>query len=139
MISRQPSENRPLIVVVEDHPLVAKFYNLALERTGGFRVEITEDAQRVCDLVDSGEASLLLLDVSLRETFWEGRLIDGIELSRMMKNRATRWLPILLATAHAMAGDREKILRESGADVCLEKPIYDTESLVKTIRELLDF
>jgi len=127
----------PLILVVEDHPLVAKFYRIALERTGGFRVEITEDAQRACSLVDSGEAALVVLDVSLRDTFWEGRPIDGIELSRMLRSRSARRLPILLATAHAMAGDRERILSESGADACLEKPIYDAGLLVSTVKNLL--
>jgi two-component system cell cycle response regulator DivK len=127
----------PLIVVVEDHALVAKFYRMALERIGGFRVEITEDAQRVCSLVDTGEAALILLDVSLRDTYWEGRPLNGIELSRILKQRTTRPMPILLATAHAMAGDRDRILRESGADDCLEKPIYDANMLVATVKALI--
>lgn len=127
----------PLIVVVEDHPLVAKFYRMALERTGGYRVEITEDALRVLALAESGEAALVVLDVSLRDTYWEGRPLDGIELSQILKQRRGTRLPILLATAHAMAGDRERILRESGADGCLEKPIYDANHLVDAVKRLL--
>lgn len=132
-----PEQSRPLIVVVEDHPLVAKFYRLALERHGGFRVEITEDAARVLTLAESGAAAVFVLDVSLRDTHWEGRPIDGLELSRLLKVRTGGRAPILLATAHAMAGDQERILRESGADLCLEKPIYDAGLLVRTIQELL--
>lgn len=128
----------PLIVVVEDHPLVAKFYRMALERTGGYRVEITEDATRVMELSDAGQAALVLLDVSLRDTFWEGQPLDGIELSRMLKRRTAGRIPVLLATAHAMAGDRERILMESGADGCLEKPIYDASLLVQTVQALLE-
>jgi CheY-like chemotaxis protein len=132
-----PSPQAPLIIVVEDHPLVAKFYRMALERIGGFRVEITEDALRVMQLAEGGQAALVILDVSLRDTFWEGRPLDGMELSRMLKQRTAGRLPILLATAHAMAGERERILAESAADGCLEKPIYDAELLVSTVRSLL--
>jgi CheY-like chemotaxis protein len=49
----------------------------------------------------------------------------------------TRHLPILLATAHAMVGDRERFLAESKADDYLQKPIYDSEILVQKVEELL--
>jgi CheY-like chemotaxis protein len=87
--------------------------------------------------VEQGRVALALLDVSLRGTYWEGRPIDGIELSRLLKQRAPGPLPILLATAHAMAGDRERFLAASGADAYLQKPIYDAQQLVETIQRLL--
>jgi CheY-like chemotaxis protein len=79
----------------------------------------------------------VLLDVSLRGTQWEGRPIDGIELARLLKERAPGPLPILLATAHAMTGDRERLLAESGADGYLQKPIYDAQLLVETVQRLI--
>jgi hypothetical protein len=36
-----------------------------------------------------------------------------------------------------MSGDRERFLAASGADAYLQKPIYDAQKLVDTIRELL--
>ncbi len=128
------------ILIVEDHALVAKFYRLALERAGGFTCWISEDVDKIFAAVKDGRVDLAVLDVSLSETRWEGRPIDGVELSRMLKSAAAaagRPLPILLATAHAMAGDRERLLEASGADDYLEKPVYDADVLVSKVRRLL--
>jgi len=116
---------------------VAKFYRMALERAGGYACIVSEDAEEIVAAVESGSVSLVLLDVSLRGTRWEGRPIDGIELSRLLKQRAPGRLPILLATAHAMAGDRERLIEASGADGYLQKPIYDSQLLVETVRTLI--
>jgi CheY-like chemotaxis protein len=129
------------ILIVEDHALVAKFYRLALERTGGFTCWISEDVEQILAAVNDGRVDLAIVDVSLSETRWEGRPIDGVELSRMLKYAAAqagRRLPVLLATAHAMVGDRERLLEASGADDYLEKPVYDADVLVSKIRRLLE-
>ncbi|MBZ5667679.1 MAG: response regulator, partial [Acidobacteriia bacterium] len=59
------------------------------------------------------------------------------ELAHLLRQRAPKRLPILIATAHAMAGDRERLLAASGADDYLEKPIYDARGLVEKVRQLL--
>jgi CheY-like chemotaxis protein len=118
--------------------LVAKFYRMALERAGGYHCLVTENAEEIVEAVASGRAALVLMDVSLRETRWEGRPIDGIELSQLLKQRAPGRLPVVLATAHAMTGDRERLLAASGADAYLQKPIYDAQQLVDLVRNLLD-
>ena len=110
------------VLIVEDHPLVAKFYRMALERAGGFTCVITEDANEILAAVESGNVSLVLLDVSLLGTEFEGRPIDGIELAKILKERAPGRLPILLATAHAMAGDRDRAM-EAGCDDYDTKPV----------------
>lgn len=125
------------ILIVEDHPLVAKFYRMALERAGGYTCVVTERMDEILPAVESGRVALALLDVSLRGTEWEGKLIDGVQLARLLKERAPGRLPILIATAHAMEGDRERLLATSGADGYLQKPIYDAQQLVETVRRLL--
>lgn len=127
----------PLILIVEDHALVAKFYRMALERAGGFTCLVTEEMEEILRRVGAGEVDLAILDVSLSGTEWEGRPIDGVALSRLLKQRSPRRLPILLATAHAMAGDRERLLEASGADDYIQKPIYDAHELVEKVRSLL--
>jgi CheY-like chemotaxis protein len=42
---------------------------------------------------------------------------------------------VLLATAHAMSGDRERLLESSGADGYLQKPVYDSAQLVAKVRQ----
>ena len=126
-----------LVLIVEDHALVAKFYRMALERAGGFTCLVTENISEMLEQVEAGKVDAAILDVSLTGTEWEGRPIDGVELSQLLKKRSPRRLPILLATAHAMAGDRERLLAASGADDYLEKPVYDAQHLVDKVRHLL--
>ena len=59
---------------------------------------------------------LILLDLGLPE-------IDGWECARRLKaDAATRDIPIIALTAHAMVGDRQKAL-EAGCDDFDTKPI----------------
>lgn len=129
------------ILIVEDNALVAKFYRMALERAGAFTCVVTEDVQEMLAEVEAGRVHVAVLDVSLSGTEWEGRPIDGVELTRVLKQRsasaAGQSLPVLLVTAHAMAGDRERLLLASGADDYLEKPVYDSRLLVEKVRQLL--
>ena len=124
------------VLIVEDNPLVAKFYKMALERAGGFECVITEDVDEILRQVDSRTLELAILDISLSASRFQGDLIDGVRLAQMLKQRLPQ-LPILIATAHAMTGDRERLMQASGADGYLEKPIYDAQLLVDKVKELL--
>ena len=126
------------ILIVEDNLLVAKFYALALERAGHFRCHRGQTADEVLRRARAGEVDLAIVDVSLANFTHEGKLIDGLQLSRLLKDDPqTRHSPILLATAHAMEGDRQRLLAASGADAYLEKPIYDPQVLVDKVEELM--
>jgi two-component system cell cycle response regulator DivK len=125
------------ILIVEDNALVAKFYRMALERAGGFECLVTENVPEMVAEVEAQGIDLVLLDISLSKAEWEGRPIDGVELGRLLKKRAAQPLPILIATAHAMAGDRERLLAASGADDYVEKPIFDAQELVDKVRSML--
>lgn len=126
------------VLIVEDNDLVAKFFRLALERAGGCSCIISEDVPAILEQVSTGGIDLVLLDVSLNNSQWEGRPIGGVELCRMLKDKSPRRLPVLLATAHAMSGDRERLLETSGADGYLEKPVYDSAILVEKVRSLIE-
>ncbi|HAE06008.1 MAG TPA: hypothetical protein DCG18_04455, partial [Richelia sp.] len=52
-------------------------------------------------------------------------------------NSSTASLPIILVTAHAMAGDREKFLKQSGANGYISKPVVDQQYFVNQIMALL--
>jgi CheY-like chemotaxis protein len=135
----QPSQQgrKQRIVIVEDNALVAKFFQMALERAGGFSCLVTEDVSGILREVAAGEVDLVLLDVSLTNAEWDGRNVNGVELCRLLKEKSPRRLPVLLATAHAMSGDRERLLESSGADGYLEKPVYDSAQLITKVRELM--
>ena len=127
------------ILVVEDNPLVAKFYRLALERAGGFQVSFNEDVDGILAQVANAEFDALVLDVSLRNCRYRGRPVDGLELAQLIRQVPEgKKLPIVLATAHAMEGDRQRLLAASGANGYLEKPIYDHQVLINKIHEIIE-
>ena len=125
------------ILIVEDNQLVAKFYRLALERAGGFECVVSEDVPVIVAEIEAGRIDCAILDVTLGSATWEGRPIDGVELTRLLKQRSPKPLPVMLATAHAMPGERDRLLAESGADAYLQKPVYEADALVKQVRELI--
>jgi two-component system cell cycle response regulator DivK len=45
---------------------------------------------------------------------------------------------VVLATAHAMRGDAERLLAESGADDYVAKPIVDHAAFVLQVRNFLE-
>lgn len=126
------------VLVVEDNPLVAKFYRLALERAGGFQVTFSEDVESILSMIADASFDAMVLDVSLRNCKFQGRPVDGLEVAQLVRQvPAGSSLPILLATAHAMEGDRERLLTASGANAYLEKPIYDPNVLINKIKALV--
>ena len=126
------------ILVVEDNALIVKFYRMALERQGGYKVHTTEDVDEILRLVRSGEIDLVILDISLSNAHYKNRKMDGIEIAGMIRqDPATARIPILVATAHAMEGDRAKIIAATGANGYLEKPIYDSKKLISEVETLL--
>ena len=135
--SARPAGKKAAIIIVEDNALVAKFFQMALERAGGFSCVVTEDVPAILREVAAGEVDLVLLDVSLTNAEWNDRNVNGVELCRLLKEKSPRRLPVLLATAHAMSGDRQRLLESSGAEGYLEKPVYDSAQLVAKVRELM--
>ncbi len=128
----------PHILVVEDDVLTAQLLEIVLKRKGGFEVTVTDDGEKIMEILNSGKVDLIIMDVSLSNTFVNGAQVDGLKLSRMIKeNESTSKIPIILATAHAMRGDAERFLEESKADDYIAKPIADHDSFIKKIRGYL--
>jgi len=127
------------ILVVEDDPMNAKLFQLILARKAGYTVEVTEDPAYVLAEARSGAADLIIMDVSLSNSEWDGVPVDGLEISRRLKlDPEARKVPILLATAHAMKGSREKFLLDSQADDYISKPIVSADELIERIRTLIE-
>ena len=126
------------ILVVEDDAMNAKLFQLILARKAGYQVEVTENPALVFQRARSGDVDLIIMDVSLSNSEWQGKPVDGLEISRQLKrDPASGKIPILLATAHAMKGSRENFLRASGADDYISKPIVSAEELIQRIQTLL--
>ena len=126
------------VVVVEDDSMNALLFRKLLEKRCGCRVTVTESPEELFTLVRSGDVALVLMDVSLANSRYQDRAINGVELCQILKaDPATRDVPVILATAHAMRGDEETLLAESGADDYLSKPVVDHTAFVARIRRSL--
>jgi CheY-like chemotaxis protein len=122
------------VVIVEDDRMNAIVMSKFLTRLGGHQVTTTESVEKVCELVRAGQVDVLVMDVSLSNTRYQGRSIDGVEFIRVIRAEAEgRTIPILVATAHAMKGDAERLIRESGADGYIAKPLVDPQRFVSQV------
>jgi two-component system cell cycle response regulator DivK len=131
--------NQPRILIVEDDRMNARFFEITLTRRGQFSVCTTESVPDILDRARRGEVDLVIMDVSLPNSSYEGKKVDGLAIARLLKSDPlTRRIPILLATAHAMKGDRESFLRASLADDYISKPITDPQALIDKVRSLLE-
>lgn len=125
------------VVIVEDNESVAKFFRYVLEHNGAYTAAITESGDEAVTLAREKATVAVLVDVSLRATQYQGRYIDGLELSRILKDdQHSGHVSVIIATAHVMSGDRERFLRESGADGFVRKPVLDPTELLSLIASL---
>lgn len=128
----------PHVVIVEDDKMNARLFQVVLERRGDLQVTVTEDAAELFRLVNEQTVDLIIMDVSLATSHYEGKPIDGLQITRKIKdNPLTSDVPVILATAHAMRGDRERFLSESKADEYIAKPILDQAGLVEKVKSLI--
>jgi two-component system cell cycle response regulator DivK len=125
-------------LVVEDDVHNAMLFRKLLEKRCGCQVTVTESVEEILSLCHAGGIELIIMDVSLNNSRWDGRGISGVEICRLLKqDPATAHIPVVLATAHAMRGDAESLMADSGADDYVAKPIVDHEEFVARIRTRL--
>ncbi|MDE1930963.1 MAG: response regulator [Alphaproteobacteria bacterium] len=116
------------ILLVEDNEMNRDMLSRRLERKG-FEVVMAPDGQQGIALAASEAPDLILMDMSLP-------VVDGWEATRRVKaDDATRGIPVIALTAHAMVGDREKAL-DAGCDDYDTKPV-DFPRLLGKIELLL--
>jgi two-component system cell cycle response regulator DivK len=103
------------ILLVEDNETNRDMLSRRLIRKG-YDVVMALDGEQAVQMASSESPDLILMDMSLP-------VIDGWEATRRVKaEQATRSIPVIALTAHAMAGDREKAI-EAGCDDYDTKPI----------------
>lgn len=126
------------ILLVEDDPINVKFIQTVLIKKGNFEVTVSEDVEEILQLTRESKFAAIIMDVSLSRSSHKGQKVDGIYITQLLKqDEATRDIPVLLATAHAMSGDREKYLELSGAQGYIPKPIHDPASLIDAVKAVI--
>ena len=118
----------PKILLVEDNEDNRDMLSRRLIRRN-FEVVIAVDGQQGVDMAHSEAPDLILMDMSLP-------VLHGAEATRILKaDAATRHIPVIALTAHAMAGDRDAALA-AGCDDYGTKPV-ELEQLLGKIAALI--
>jgi CheY-like chemotaxis protein len=116
------------ILIVEDNEMNRDMLSRRLARRG-YQIALAVDGEKGVAVAKSESPDLILMDISLP-------VIDGLEATRRLKaDAATRVIPIIGLTAHAMAGDREKVIA-AGCDDYDTKPV-ELPRLLQKIMALL--
>ncbi|QUS61891.1 response regulator [Synechocystis sp. PCC 7339] len=125
------------VLIVEDDPMNFRVFSKILTKRGGFTVKGSEDVAEVLALARSKAVDVILMDVSLSRSHYQGKAYNGIQITQLLKqDPTTAGLPVILVTAHAMAGDRESLLAESGAEGYIAKPVVDHQAFVQQIQAM---
>lgn len=113
----------PKILLVEDNEMNRDMLERQLVRNG-YEVTTAINGLDALLYVREDQPDLILMDLTLP-------IIDGLGATRRLKsNPSTRYIPIIILTAHALNSDRENALN-AGCDDFDTKPMDFKRLLVK--------
>lgn len=119
------------ILVAEDNPINLKLLETILLQEH-FRVVAVDNGQKAVDAYLKEHFDLVLMDIDMP-------VMDGLMANRLIKEIDKRdgrgFVPVIALTAHALSGDRERIVG-AGLDAHLAKPI-DKHFLLQTMDRYL--
>jgi CheY-like chemotaxis protein len=116
------------VLYIEDNDDNVYMLKLRFELLDSFEILVAENGETGCAMALSEQPDLIIMDLDLP-------VVDGWEATRRLKsNPATRAIPIIALSAHAMSGSREKALAV-GCDEFDTKPV-DFEQLIKKVQLL---
>ncbi|PUE52175.1 response regulator [Limnohabitans parvus] len=118
------------VLLVEDHEINRKLAEIMLQRMG-YRYAVAADGQEALDRLAEERFDVVLMDVMMP-------VMDGVTALRQLRiQEATTGhrTPVLMVTAHAMTGDKERFIA-AGADGYVSKPMSQA-ALQKEITRVL--
>jgi len=122
--SPQPSEpsgqpgaagRNPLRVLLAEDEAINRIVILGMLRHLGYEAHSVNDGMDVLDTLDREPYDVVLMDVQMPG-------MDGLEVTRRIRNAPGEQPHIIAVTAHALAGDRERCLA-AGMNDYLSKPV----------------
>jgi CheY-like chemotaxis protein len=124
-----PMQSPKTIVVAEDDPSSRELAREILEAQGYHVIEAT-DGLDALEKIENFRPDLVVMDIQMPGA-------GGLDvIARIRQDKRFAGLRVMAVTAHAMAGDKERIL-SSGFDGYLSKPIDATLFRLRVL-ELLE-
>ncbi|MDJ0517378.1 MAG: response regulator [Okeania sp. SIO2F4] len=126
------------VLVVEDNSFNWKVFEKVLTKLGGFAAQLREDVETIIEIVKANKADIILMNICLENSYYNGKPINGIEITKLLKaNPQTAKVSIMLVTAIGTIQDSEHYIRLSGADGFMGKPIVDNQMFISQIKSLI--
>jgi len=126
--------HRYRVLAIEDDPGNKMVLSNIFRLSGCIDGVFEEDGDAILNIVGSGNIDLVLMDITLTNSFLHGDPVDGLELTRQIKKLGPVGgkppVPVVLLTAHCMTGDADRFLNASGADAYIAKPLQDIEGFI---------
>ncbi|GAB6146772.1 response regulator [Desulfocicer niacini] len=120
---------KPTVLIVEDN--LDNMITLKAILGTQYAIQEAANGKQGLDLALTALPDLILLDISLPE-------MDGYGVVEVLKKQdLTRHIPVIALTAHAMKGDRQKIM-DAGCDDYISKPV-DPETLMPRIEKWMNY
>ena len=129
MLFETPSgKERKKVLIVEDNTetqLILKIYLRDF-----YDIDTVQNAAEALKFLGKNIYDLVVLDINL-----PGEMDGNDVIVRVKKDPVLKLIPILVVTAYALRGDKEKFL-SLGANGYLAKPV-DKKDILKTSRDLI--
>ncbi len=122
--------NKKRVLIVDDDEKNLKLLRIVL-RNAGYETIEAENGEQGVKLARESRPSPIFMDMRMP-------VMDGITATKILKaDESTKTIPIIVITASAMKGDREKIAKEAGCDGYVAKPI-DVKSFMNIVGKYLE-
>src|SRR5882724_3233146 len=123
------SEQKPRILIVEDHPIIAELVETRLRIEGMDPIKCP-GGREALEIIGTQPLDAVILDIMMPD-------VDGYEVLRHIRSQpATRRLPVIFLTARSTPADIEKGLA-MGANYYITKPFSGLD-LVRKVRICLE-
>jgi PAS domain S-box-containing protein len=125
----KPGNRFKTVLIIEDNDDNMKLIQFLLDRDN-YKTFTADTGREGLKIAVEEKPDFILLDIQLPD-------IDGTEILKQIRaSEIHTKVPIIAMTAHALSGDREKLIR-AGCNGYIEKPL-DPEKVLPQIKEILD-
>ena len=125
MMSIQNNKGPPVVLVVEDEPLLRMLAVEVVEQAGFIAIEAQDADEAVILLESRADITLLFTDINMPGS------MDGLKLAHAVRDR---WPPIKILV---VSGQRQLQAAELPSNSCFFEKPYQASSLVEELRSMV--
>lgn len=125
MISTSAGKSRPVVLVVEDEPLLRMLAVEVVEEAGFIAIEARDADEAVMLLESRTDISLLFTDINMPGS------MDGLKLAHAVRNR---WPPIKILV---VSGQQQLQSIDLPSNSCFVGKPYQASALVEELRSMV--